>query len=590
MQRFKETIGYFYHYLKPAWRGLLLALLLLGLGTYAQVTAPLYLGNAVAALSDYLKTVLTAPAQASLHDFYRALGFLIFFYLLSESGQTLSGLAAATVTAKATSGMRKGLFAKLQRLPLKFFDRRQDGQILSLFTSDMDNLQSAMSQAVFSIFSQGMVFIGIIVMMLRKSFTMALVTMALSPVAILLSLFIIKRARLAIQQQQAATGDLNGYINEQLAGQAVLIAEGRQQESVTDFTPYNEQVRSASQRGQFYSGLLGPLMQGLSLLNLAIVIFFGSWLALHTGMGQAAGLSLVVVFVSYSQQYFQPISQLASIYNSLQLAMTGVHRVNEVATQPEERADQGRSLPPLSKAIRFDHVDFAYQPDQPILKDINFQVAKGETLALVGPTGSGKTTIINLLSQFYDLSAGRILFDGIDLSQVDLSAIRSRIGLVLQDTVLFSKSVADNIRYGRPAASQAAVIAAAKQAQIHDFIMTLPEQYDTMLSADSGLFSAGQKQLLSIARTIITDPDVLILDEATANVDTVTEAQLNQATQAVTKDRTAIIIAHRLKTILDADQIIVLKNGAILESGTHAQLLAQKGFYADLYHDQMDLT
>ncbi|MBS9337838.1 ABC transporter ATP-binding protein [Fructobacillus parabroussonetiae] len=587
MNKLKEAIAYFINYLKPYWKGLLVAAVFVLAGTYAQIKAPLYLGDAISALTKYVTAALTPGGHASLNDFYQALLAMVLFYLLSEIGLVLSGLVISRVSSDSVGQMRLGLFSNLQKKTIRYFDSHQDGKILSLFTSDLDNVFNAMNSAVFQIFSQGVLFLGIIWMMMEKSLTMALVTMALSPLAILVALLIVNKARKQIEQQQQATGDLNGYINEQLSGQAVLLAEGQQRASIDAFAPYNDKVRQASQKGQFYSGLLSPLMQGFSLLNLAIVIFFGSWLVLHNGMDKAAGLSLIVVFVTYSQQYFQPISQLTAIYNPLQLAITGANRIRDVEQKPNEVNDGKKVAGPLKDGVVLSHVDFAYQPERPILKDVSIDVKKGQMVALVGPTGSGKTTVMNLLNRFYDLTAGEITYDGTSLADFDLRSLRSRVGIVLQESVVFSKSIRDNIAYGKPDASQEEVEEAAKQANIHDFIMTLPQGYETMVTGADNLFSTGQKQLLSIARTILTNPDLLILDEATANVDTVTEEKIQRAMENVMKDRTSFVIAHRLKTILSADQIVVLKDGRVIEKGSHDQLIAQKGFYAELYYNQM---
>ncbi|MBS9336325.1 ABC transporter ATP-binding protein [Fructobacillus papyrifericola] len=587
MNKLKQAVDYFVRYLKPYWKGLLFAAVFTLAGTYAQIKAPLYLGDAVSGLTKYLTASFTPGAHASLQDFYKALVGMVIFYLLSEIGLVLSGLVISRISSDSVGEMRLGLFANLQRKTIRYFDSHQDGKILSLFTSDLDNVFNAMNSAVFQIFSQGVLFLGIIWMMLEKSLTMALVTMALSPFAVIVALSIVNKARKQIERQQQATGDLNGYINEQLSGQAVLLAEGRQQASVEAFGPFNEEVRKASQKGQFFSGLLSPLMQGFSLLNLAIVIFFGSWLVLHNGMDKAAGLSLIVVFVTYSQQYFQPISQLTAIYNPLQLAITGANRIRDVEEKPNEVNGGKKQAGPLKEGVVLSHVDFAYQPARPILKDVSIDVKKEQMVALVGPTGSGKTTVMNLLNRFYDLNGGKITYDGTPLQDFDLTSLRNRVGIVLQESVVFSKSIRENIAFGKPEASLEEVKEAAKQANIHDFIMSLPDGYDTKVTGADNLFSTGQKQLLSIARTILTNPDLLILDEATANVDTVTEERIQAAMENVMRDRTSFVIAHRLKTILSADQIVVLKDGQVIEKGSHAQLIAEKGFYSELYYNQM---
>jgi ATP-binding cassette subfamily B multidrug efflux pump len=329
-------------------------------------------------------------------------------------------------------------------------------------------------------------------------------------------------------------------------------------------------------------------MQGLSLLNLAIVIFFGSWLVVHDGMDKSVGLGLIVVFVNYSQQYYQPITQITSIYNMLQLAVTGARRLSDVDGQVEEISPvNGQKLTGVSSNVTLKDIHFAYQENKEILHGVSIDVQKGEMVALVGPTGSGKTTVMNLLNRFYDVTGGAVTFDGVDVRDLDLKSLREHVGIVLQDSVLFSGTIADNIKFGDPEASDEAMIDAAKQANIHDFIMTLPDAYQTKVDDENSIFSTGQKQLLSIARTILTNPSFLILDEATSNVDTVTEARIQAAMDNVIAGRTSFVIAHRLKTILGADKIVVLKDGQVIEEGSHEALVAEGGFYAELYHNQM---
>lgn len=590
MQDFKRAMRYFYRYLKRYWLGLGFVVIVTILSTYFQVKAPVYMGQAITELSRYLGEYMNPAthATASKTPFYHALEAMMVCFGLSAATMFISSFISSRISAQTSGQMRVGLFGKLQRMTIKYFDTHQDGKILSLFTSDLDNIFNAMNQAIFQLLSQLALFIGVIWMMFGQNVKLAWVTMASTPLAILIAWFVIVQARKNINKQQEATGEMNGYINEQINGEKIIITQGLQQASIAGFAPYNEKVKQATFKGQVYSGMLFPLMQGLSLLNLAIVIFFGSWLVVHDGMDKATGLGLIVVFVNYSQEYYQPITQITSIYNMLQLAITGAKRLSDVHDQAEEvNPANGHQLTTLQTGVQLEQVHFGYQPDKEILHGVDIKVKKGEMVALVGPTGSGKTTIMNLLNRFYDVTAGAVKFDGVDVRDFDLQSLRDHVGIVLQDSVLFTGTVADNIKFGRPEASDENMIAAAQQANIHDFIVSLPEGYATKVNDESSVFSTGQKQLLSIARTILTNPAFLILDEATSNVDTVTEARIQAAMDNVIAGRTSFVIAHRLKTILGADKIVVLKDGQVIEEGSHEALVAEKGFYAELYHNQM---
>ena len=590
MTDIKRAIVYFAKYLKRYWLSLSFVTVVTVISIYFEVKAPVYMGQAITELANYVGQYMNPQTQqtASMTPFYKALGLMMLFFVVTAITMFISSFISSRISAEASGRMRIGLFAKLQRMTIKYFDTHRDGEILSLFTSDLDNIFNAMNQAIFQLLSQFALFVGVILMMFNQNVKLALVTMASTPVAIIVAWFVISRARHYIDQQQDATGKMNGYINEQINGEKIIITQGLQKESIAGFAPHNETVKQATFRGQVYSGMLFPLMQGLSLLNLAIVIFFGSWLVVHDGMDKSVGLGLIVVFVNYSQQYYQPITQITSIYNMLQLAVTGARRLSDVDEQVEEVSPvNGQKLTGVSSNVTLKDIHFAYQENKEILHGVSIDVQKGEMVALVGPTGSGKTTVMNLLNRFYDVTGGAVTFDGVDVRDLDLKSLREHVGIVLQDSVLFSGTVADNIKFGDPKASDEAMIDAAKQANIHDFIMTLPDAYQTKVDDENSIFSTGQKQLLSIARTILTNPSFLILDEATSNVDTVTEARIQAAMDNVIAGRTSFVIAHRLKTILGADKIVVLKDGQVIEEGSHEALVAEGGFYAELYHNQM---
>lgn len=590
MTDIKRAIVYFAKYLKRYWLSLSFVTVVTVISIYFEVKAPVYMGQAITELANYVGQYMNPQTQqtASMTPFYKALGLMMLFFVVTAITMFISSFISSRISAEASGRMRIGLFAKLQRMTIKYFDTHRDGEILSLFTSDLDNIFNAMNQAIFQLLSQFALFVGVILMMFNQNVKLALVTMASTPVAIIVAWFVISRARHYIDQQQDATGKMNGYINEQINGEKIIITQGLQKESIAGFAPHNETVKQATFKGQVYSGMLFPLMQGLSLLNLAIVIFFGSWLVVHDGMDKSVGLGLIVVFVNYSQQYYQPITQITSIYNMLQLAVTGARRLSDVDEQVEEVSPvNGQKLTGASSNVTLKDIHFAYQENKEILHGVSIDVQKGEMVALVGPTGSGKTTVMNLLNRFYDVTGGAVTFDGVDVRDLDLKSLREHVGIVLQDSVLFSGTIADNIKFGDPEASDEAMIDAAKQANIHDFIMTLPDAYQTKVDDENSIFSTGQKQLLSIARTILTNPSFLILDEATSNVDTVTEARIQAAMDNVIAGRTSFVIAHRLKTILGADKIVVIKDGQVIEEGSHEALVAEGGFYAELYHNQM---
>ncbi len=592
MKDFKIACGYFWKYLKQYWLAVTIMIVLTLLATFFQVIAPIYMGNAVTALTKYVAQLAdpATRASASMIAFYTALKLMALYFLLNVLAQFIAWMIMSKFNADATNGMRKNLFAKLQRMKIRYFDTHQDGKILSLFTSDIDNIFNALNNAVFEIVSQGALYIGTLIVMFSINVKLALITVASTPFVLVIALVIMSKARKYLDAQQDEISNLNGYVNEQINGEQVILSNGLQQESIAGFKKYNQRVKDTMFKGQFYSGLLFPLMQGLSLLNLAIVIVGGIWLSVADSMNTATGLGLIVMFVQYSQTYFQPLTQLTSIYSMIQLALTGAKRLAKVEAQPEEDLVlDGKKQEDLRSKVALNDVHFSYDEGKEILHGIDLSVKKGQMLALVGPTGSGKTTTMNLFNRFYDVDSGTITFDGVDVRDLTLKSLRSKVGIVLQDSLLFTGTIAENIKYGKPDASDEEMIFAAKQAQIHDFIMSLPEGYATRVSDEQSIFSTGQKQLVSIARTLLSDPDFLILDEATSNVDTVTEEKIQQAMDAVLAGRTSFVIAHRLKTIINADKIAVLRDGNVIEQGSHAELIAQKGFYYDLYTNQMVL-
>lgn len=586
MSNTKKALKYFAKYLKNYWKGVTVVVVLSLASTLSQVLGPLFLGNAVQELTKAVSKV--ASRSHDLSSFYQSLGSMVSVYAAGIIASFIAWMVMSKFTANATNDMRENLFAKFQRMLIRYFDTHQDGKLLSLFNSDLDNIFNALNNAIFEIISQGTLLIGTIIMMFIVNPVMACFTIATTPFILIISLVIMKKARIYLDKQQDKISDLNGYVNEQINGEKVIITNGLQKESVQNFKKYNNDVRSAMFKGQFYSGMLFPLLQGISLLNLAIVIGGGAWLIVSGQVSGAVGLGLIVAFVEYSQTYFQPLTQLTSIYSMTQLALTGARRLATVEEQDEEdTVPNGKVLQGIEKGVKLENVHFGYNADKEILHGVSIDVDKGKSVAVVGPTGSGKTTIMNLINRFYDVNSGKITFDGVDVRDITLESLRNNVGIVLQDSVLFTGTVEENIKYGKPTASREEVIAAAKEANIHDFIMTLPEGYDTQVSEENSVFSTGQKQLISIARTILTDPEFLILDEATSNVDTVTEAKIQKAMDAVIAGRTSFVIAHRLKTILNSDKIVVLKDGNVIEEGNHDELIKKRGFYYGLYTNQM---
>ena len=566
---------FFYHYLKRYKLSFFFIFITVIIATYLQVKAPQYIGEAFQELANYVGGLMQGVDDKS--KFVSVIWKLLLFYVLASAANFIYSILFTQVVGKSTNRMRIGLFNKLEKLTIRFFDSHQDGEILSRFTSDLDNIQNSLNQALLQVITNAVLLVGILIMMFRQNVELAWATIASTPVAVLIAVLIIRKARKYVDLQQDEVGKLNGYMDEKISGQRVIITNGLQEETIEGFLEHNQSVREATFKGQAYSGLLFPMMQGMSLVNTAIVIFFGGWLA----------LGLVVTFVQYSQQYYQPLMQISSGYSMIQLAITGARRLNEIFDEKDEvKPENCKAFDGVEKGLALQHVDFGYSPEKLVLKDVSINVDKGEMVALVGPTGSGKTTIMNLLNRFYDVNDGSVVIDGIDIRDYDLDALRRHVGIVLQESVLFSGTIKDNITFGKPDASDEEVINAAKQANIHDFIMTLEKGYDTEISEENNLFSTGQKQLISIARTIITNPSLLILDEATSNVDTVTEARIQKAMDEAIKGRTSFVIAHRLKTILNADRIVVLRDGEVIEEGSHHELLAENGFYAELYHNQ----
>ncbi|HEM2542183.1 TPA: ABC transporter ATP-binding protein [Streptococcus suis] len=589
-----KTLRFFWFYFKRYKLSFAVIFLAIVAATYLQVKTPVFLGNAIAEMGKIGQAYFMANQagqadfQPDMADFDGVMLNLFFAYAATVVASLIYTLLFTRIVAHSTNRMRKGLFGKLERLTVAFFDSHKDGDILSRFTSDLDNIQNAFNQSLTQVVTNIALYVGMVIMMFRQDTRLALVTIASTPVALIALVLIIRLSRKYTDKQQAAVSKLNAYMDEKISGQKAIIVQGVQEETIDGFLELNEEVRRTTFKGRLFGGILFPFMNGMSLVNTAIVIFAGSSIVLNdSSLETAAALGLVVTFVQYSQQYYQPIMQIASSWAELQLAFTGAHRIQEMFDEPEEVRPQNAPLfTELKEGVEIKDIDFGYLPGQKVLDKVSISAPKGKMVAVVGPTGSGKTTIMNLINRFYDVNSGSVAFDGRDIREYDLDSLRDKVGIVLQESVLFSGTIADNIRFGDESISQEMVETAARATHIHDFIMSLPEGYETFVTDDENVFSTGQKQLISIARTLLTDPQVLILDEATSNVDTVTEAKIQKAMEAIIAGRTSFVIAHRLKTILNADEIIVLKDGKVIEQGNHSQLLKLNGFYAELYHNQ----
>ncbi|RSI40181.1 ABC transporter ATP-binding protein [Streptococcus sanguinis] len=584
-----RTIAFFWQYFKRYKLSFVVVLLMMVTATVFQVLFPVYVGQAVQHLVELGRAFAEkGETDQILSTFGSVMGSVLVSFVCLSVSSLIYMLLMTRVIAHSTNEMRKGLFGKLSKMTVAFFDRHQDGDILSRFTSDLDNILQALNESMIQVMSNALLYLGLVIIMFVQNARLAWITVASTPVAFLLLVVIVRLARKYTNLQQKEVGRLNAYMDETISGQKAVIVQGMQEEVIKGFIEQNDRVRSATFKGRTFSGLLFPIMNGMNLINTTIVIFVGSAVLLSDpNVETAVAVGLITTFTQFSQQYYQPIIQIAASWGSLQLAFTGADRIQEMFDAPEEvRPENAPAFTELTDSVEIKHVDFSYVEGKPILKDVSILAPKGKMTAVVGPTGSGKTTIMNLLNRFYDVDSGSIEFDGRDIRDYELDSLRSHVGIVLQDSVLFSGTIRDNIRFGVPDASQEMVETAARATHIHDYIESLPEKYDTLVDDDQNIFSTGQKQLISIARTLLTDPQVLILDEATSNVDTVTESKIQQAMEAVVAGRTSFVIAHRLKTILNADQIIVLKDGEVIEQGDHHQLLKLGGFYSELYHNQ----
>lgn len=500
---------------------------------------------------------------------------------LAQGGQSL---LMATISQQLLRDLRERLFVHLQSLSLSFFDRHPHGELMSRLTNDLDVLNRVLSQQVTQTVSGLLTLVGILVMMFAINFWLALGSMIVFPFMLWFVGWVGQRTRSGFRDYQRRIGQLNGQLEEMFSGQRVVIAYGQEARALADFDRANEGVRDVGTRAQTFAMLVPPVMGILSNANIAILAGLGGWMVLE-GL---ATVGTIATFYNYSRRFAAPLRQLGDLYNQLQSALAGAERVFQILDEEPDMPDapDAVELEEVDGEVVFDHVDFGYEPGVPVIKDVSLEAWPGRTFALVGPTGAGKTTMVSLLTRFYDVDAGSISIDGVDIRDVAKESLRRQLGIVLQDTFLFSESVMENIRYGRLDATDEEVIAAAELANADEFIRRLPEGYDTRLTERGGNLSQGQRQLLAIARAILADPRILVLDEATSSVDTRTEMRIQEALLRLMEGRTSFVIAHRLSTIRDADRILVVRDGRIVERGNHEELLAERGFYYDLYTSQ----
>jgi len=536
-------------------------------------------------LADMLSSMHLHPGHGvDFSALERVLLLLVGVYLLSALFGWLQQFIMAGITQRSMYRLRQAADEKLARLPLKYFDDHPRGDVLSRVTNDIDNISQSLQQTMTQLITALLTIVGVLIMMVSISPLLALISLLFVPLSFVLTLLIAKRSQKQFAAQWERTGDLNGHVEEMFTGHNVVKVFGRQKEAIARFDEQNEQLYQASFKAQFISGAIQPVMNFVGNLNYVAIAVLG-------GLGVANGslsLGAVQAFIQYSRQFTMPITQTASIMNVLQSTAASAERVFELLDESEEAADAAEpvALPRTRGHIAFEGVSFRYAPDTPLIDDLDLDVRAGQTVAIVGPTGAGKTTLVNLLLRFYEIDRGRITIDGVDTHTLTRSDLRRLFGMVLQDTWLFTGTIRDNIAYGREGASDEQIRAASLAARVDHFVRTLPGGYDTVLDDDATAVSQGEKQLLTIARAFLADPQVLILDEATSSVDTRTEVLIQEAMAELMRGRTSFVIAHRLSTIRGADVILVMDHGRIIEKGTHRELLDRRGFYHDLYASQ----
>ena len=556
------------------------------IGTVFNIVGPKILGLATTKLFDGIVAKFRHVPGASVDFNYIAhvLLILLGLYIISSIFIYIQQYVMAGVAQRTMYRLRREVDEKISRLPLKYFDSRTHGETMSRAVNDMDNLSTTLQQSITQLITSVVTLLGVIVLMLTISPLLSLIVVLTLPLSLFVTVGIAKRSQNYFRRQQRALGELNGHVEEMYTGHKIVKAFGREGQSVAEFNERNEKLYNAGWRAQFVSGIIMPLMRFIGNIGYVFVAVVGGIMVTRG----AIAIGDVQAFIQYAQQFTQPIIQLANFANVIQSAMASAERIFELLDEQEEvpEAADAKVIEHPDGEVKFEHVKFGYSPDNILMEDMNIDVQPGQMIAIVGPTGAGKTTLVNLLMRFYDVNSGRILVDGVDITEIKRGALRRTFGMVLQDTWLFNGTIHDNIAYGREGATEEEIIRAAKAANANHFIRTLPGGYNTVLNEDATNISQGQRQLLTIARAFLANPEILILDEATSSVDTRTEMQIQKAMAGLMKGRTSFVIAHRLSTIRDADLILVMNHGTIVEKGTHEELLAKNGFYADLYNSQ----
>lgn len=585
---FKGTSRKLLDYLRPYWL-ILITVLIFSIGsTIFSIAGPKLLGLVTNKLVEGIIAKVSQVAGGGIDFDYisKMMILLVGLYGISAVFSYVQGYLMSGVAMKISYNLRERIAAKIDRLPLKYFDRTTHGEVLSRVSNDVDTVSNTLNQSLSQIVSSVTMLIGIIIMMLTISWIMTLAAILVLPVSMVLIMMIVRKSQKFFKTQQTFLGHINGHVEEMYSGHLVMKAFNGEAKSVEIFEELNQELYKSGWKSQFLSGLMMPLMGFVGNLGYVVVCIIGGLLA----TGGTVKIGDILAFIQYVRSFNQPITQVASIANILQSTMAASERVFAFLEESEESAESENAVCPVSLkgAVRFENVNFGYLEDRTIIKDFSVSIEPGQKVAIVGPTGAGKTTLVKLLMRFYELNGGVISIDGVDITEMTRNDLRSQFGMVLQDTWLFNGTLRENIRFGRLDASDKEVVDAAKAAYADHFIHTLPHGYDMVLNEEANNISQGQKQLLTIARAVLADPTILILDEATSSVDTRTEVLIQKAMSRLMKGRTSFIIAHRLSTIRDADVILVMRDGDIVEHGSHEQLLAAEGFYASLYNSQFE--